>query len=123
MERQFYVYILASISRTIYIGFTGDLEKRIWEHKTKAMSGFSHKYNVDHLVHYELFARADDGIAREKQLKRWSRGKKVWLIEQGNPAWTDLSYALFDWQPAEVASTRADLRSLRDSAKEDGARG
>ena len=66
MDRQFYVYILASVSRTLYIGFTNDLEKRVWEHKIKAVSGFSARYNISRLVYYELFDRADDGIAREK---------------------------------------------------------
>jgi putative endonuclease len=117
MDRQFYVYILASVSRNLYIGFTSDLEKRVWEHKTKAMSGFSEKYNVNRLVHYEEFARADDGIAREKQLKRWSRAKKVRLIEQGNPGWADLSYPLFRWEPGEIASARETLQAERDAGR------
>jgi putative endonuclease len=117
MDRQFYVYILASISGTLYIGFTSDLEKRVWEHKTKAMSGFSGKYNVNRPVHYEEFARADDGIAREKQLKRWSRVKKVRLIEQGNPGWADLSYPLFRWEPGEIASAREALQAERDAGR------
>jgi len=103
MQRSFYVYILASISRTLYIGFTNDLERRLWEHKTKAVSGFSEKYNVSRLVHVEAFERADDGIAREKQLKRWSRSKKITLIEQENPEWQDLSYSLFHWDPGVIA--------------------
>ena len=107
MDRQFYVYILASVSRVLYIGFTSNLEQRIWEHKTKAMPGFSDKYNVSRLVPYQEFSRADDGIARERQLKRWSRAKKIGLIEQGNPAWADLSYPLFGWDPGDIAAARA----------------
>jgi len=92
--KQFYVYILASASGVMYVGFTNDLERRVHEHKLKLVPGFSAQYNVDRLVHYEVFERAIDGITREKQLKGWSRAKKRDLVSQHNVRWHDLSE---DW--------------------------
>jgi len=93
-DRRFYVYILSNISRTLYVGVTSNLERRVWEHRQKQIEGFTKDYNVTMLVYLEEHARADDAIAREKQLKRWRREKKVWLIEQDNPQWLDLAH---DW--------------------------
>lgn len=90
----FYVYIVASISRTLYIGVTGDLSRRIAEHKSGALPGFSHKYRTTKLVYYERHSSPDSAIAREKQLKRWRREKKVHLIEMDNTGWRDLSAEL-----------------------------
>ncbi|HWV34975.1 MAG TPA: GIY-YIG nuclease family protein [Thermomicrobiales bacterium] len=109
MDRQFCVYILASVTRVLYLGVTSDLERRVWQHKTKAMEGFSSQYNVSRLVYVEPYDRIDDAIARERQLKRWARAKKVLLIEKENPEWADLSYKLFGWDPVEVGSA-ASLR-------------
>ena len=93
-DRRFYVYILSNISRTLYVGVTSNLERRVWEHRQKQIEGFTKDYNVTMLVYLEEHARADDAIAREKQLKKWRREKKVWLIEQDNPQWLDLAH---DW--------------------------
>lgn len=93
-DRRFYVYILSNVSRTLYVGVTNDLERRAWEHRQKKAKGFTRDYNVTMLVYLEEYARADDAIAREKQLKKWRREKKVWLIEQENPQWLDLAH---DW--------------------------
>ena len=93
-DRRFYVYILSNVSRTLYVGVTNNLERRVWEHRQKQVEGFTKDYNVTMLVHLEEYARADDAIAREKQLKKWRREKKVWLIEQENPQWLDLAH---DW--------------------------
>ena len=90
-ERNFWVYIVASRSHTLYIGFTSNIEERVWEHKNEAHKGFTKTYRCNRLVWYEWHATALSGIAREKQLKRWSRGKKIALIERENPAWVDLS--------------------------------
>src|ERR1700761_7119822 len=90
-EYTFYVYILASKSRTLYIGFTSDLEGRVWQHKNEVYAGFSQKYQCHRLVYFERYVTATVAIAREKQLKRWSRIKKIALIEQENPTWQDLS--------------------------------
>jgi putative endonuclease len=89
--RQYHVYILSSYTRTLYIGVTNNLQRRVSEHKQKLVPGFTSRYNIDRLVYCEAFADAHDAIAREKQLKKWSRQKKEWLIETRNPAWDDLS--------------------------------
>ena len=90
-ERTFFVYIVASLSRVIYVGVTNDLERRIAEHREKAISGFTARYNVTRLVYFEQYDRASEAIAREKQLKRWTRAKKIALIEKNNLTWSDLS--------------------------------
>ena len=89
--KQFYVYILASRSKTIYVGFTNDLKRRVYEHKKKITKGFTKRYNITRLVYFELFDAPEEAIAREKQLKGWLRKKKVALIESMNPDWEDLS--------------------------------
>lgn len=90
-ERTFSVYIVASPSRVIYVGITNDLERRIAEHREKAIAGFTARYNITRLVYFEQYDRATEAIAREKQLKGWTRAKKVALIERNNPIWNDLS--------------------------------
>ena len=89
--RSYFVYIVASPSRTIYIGITNDLERRIYEHKMKEIPGFTATYHVDRLVWFEEFDKPASAIAREKQLKRWRREKKIRLIERLNPKWDNLS--------------------------------
>ncbi|MGB8885666.1 MAG: GIY-YIG nuclease family protein [Candidatus Korobacteraceae bacterium] len=91
MEHRYFVYILASKSRTLYIGITGDLETRIREHRNGTYGGFTSEYKVNRLVYYEQFQWVDVAIGREKQLKRWRREKKITLIERENPTWEDLS--------------------------------
>jgi putative endonuclease len=88
----FFVYIVASPSRTIYIGVTNDLRRRVDEHKMKENPGFTVTYHVDRLVWFEEFADPTSAISREKQLKNWTRAKKIKLIESMNPAWDDLSF-------------------------------
>ena len=92
----FFVYILSNVSRTLYIGFNNDLGRRILEHRQKKADSFTRDYNITNLVYFEAFERADDAIAREKQLKKWRRGKKIWLIERDNPRWLDLAEDWFD---------------------------
>ncbi|MBE2295780.1 MAG: GIY-YIG nuclease family protein [Phycisphaerales bacterium] len=85
------VYILASQRNgTLYIGVTGDLVKRIWEHKSDQAEGFTRKYQVHGLVYYELHQEMLTAITREKQLKKWNRVWKLALIEKQNPQWRDL---------------------------------
>lgn len=88
---QYFVYTMASRSRNTYIGMTSNLEARVHQHKTRALEGHTARYNISRLVHIEEFAHVDDAIARERQLKNWSRVKKVKLIELSNPEWDDLS--------------------------------
>ncbi len=85
-----YVYILASKRNgTLYIGVTSDLLKRVYEHKKDLVKGFTKKYKVHDLVHYEIFGDIESAILREKQLKKWNRAWKVRLIEEDNPRWKD----------------------------------
>ena len=86
-----YVYILSNRVRTLYIGVTRDLERRLYEHKCKLVDGFTKKYNVTWLVYYESTDNPEAAIAREKELKGWRRAKKIKLIESLNPQWRDLS--------------------------------
>ncbi|MGO9588977.1 MAG: GIY-YIG nuclease family protein [Candidatus Acidiferrales bacterium] len=86
-----FVYILASKSGVLYVGVTNSLNRRIVEHRLKTVEGFSAKYNVTRLVHYERFGDIRAAIAREKQIKGWLRAKKVALIESTNPSWKDLA--------------------------------
>ena len=90
MEKQYYVYILSSVSKVIYIGVTSDLAKRVYEHKQGEVDGFTKKYKVKSLAYYEVTNDVNGAIQREKQLKAWRREKKVKLIETMNPDWTDL---------------------------------
>jgi putative endonuclease len=69
---------------------TSNIKRRVWEHKEKLIEGFTKKYNVDKLVYYELIEDMPTAITREKQLKNWSRKKKIFLIEKENPEWFDL---------------------------------
>ena len=93
--KQYYIYILASRSRTLYIGVTDDLIRRIYEHKNGMVDGFSKKYRTNRLVYYETTNDVWAAITREKQLKGWLRKKKVALIEFVNPLWGDLSEGWF----------------------------
>ncbi|MBR6598097.1 MAG: GIY-YIG nuclease family protein [Alphaproteobacteria bacterium] len=86
-----YVYIMASNPLgTLYIGSTSDLVGRVWQHKNKAIKGFTSKYNIDKLVYYEWHDSLQDMVIRERQLKKWNRNWKLRLIIQKNPDWNDL---------------------------------
>jgi putative endonuclease len=102
-----FVYILGSLSGTLYIGFTGRLEARVFEHKEGLLEGFTKKYGVDRLLYYESFDRPLAGIDREKQLQGWRREKKIALLERMNPHWKDLSREWYE----EVLRRRAEWAS------------
>ena len=85
-----YTYILSNKSKTLYIGVTSNLIKRIHEHKNNLTDGFTSKYNIKDLVYYEIFDSIENAIIREKQLKAGNRAKKITLIESLNPTWKDL---------------------------------
>ncbi len=90
--KSYYVYILASKRNgTLYIGFTDDLERRVGEHKSKAVLGFTQKYGVDNLMYYEELNSSYNAFKRERQLKKWKREWKIRLIEKQNPEWKDLA--------------------------------
>ncbi len=100
--RTYCVYIMGSLSGTLYIGVTGYLDRRVFQHKQHAYAGFSSKYDVDRLLYWESYDNVLKAITREKQLKGWRRQKKVALIESVNPQWVDLSK---DSRPDRDAST------------------
>jgi len=86
-----YVYILSSKKHgTLYIGVTNDLVRRVYQHRTKAVAGFTTKYGVNKLVLFEIYDDPTSAIAREKELKKWRRDWKTRLIEEQNPNWDDL---------------------------------
>jgi putative endonuclease len=100
-EHCYFTYMMASRSRTLYIGVTGDLHRRVFQHKWKEHEGFTARYNCDRLVWFERHQYVQNAIAREKQLKGWSRSKKIALIESLNAAWGDLSREWYDCEPAD----------------------
>jgi putative endonuclease len=93
---EFFVYILSSLSGTLYIGITDDIHKRVWQHKHKRFQGFTCDHDVDRLLYFEQFVDVRNAIAREKQLKGWRREKKIKLLEKTNPRWEDLSNNWFN---------------------------
>ena len=92
--KTYWVYILANKNRRLYIGLNSDLEGRLWQHRNGVRSRFASRYSMSELVYVEDYSSANDAIARERQLTRWRRDKKVALIERQNPEWRDLSA---DW--------------------------
>jgi putative endonuclease len=91
IDRSYWVYILASdIGGTLYIGVTNNLVRRVYEHRTDVVPGFTRKYAVHRLVYYEQFGDIELAIQREKRLKRWNRAWKIRLIEEANADWHDL---------------------------------
>lgn len=91
----YYVYLLASKPHgTLYIGVTSDLAKRVFEHKSKAVPGFTARYSVDRLIWFEAHNSVEVAIRREKQIKEWKREWKFNLIERDNPHWIDLYRSL-----------------------------
>ncbi|RVT83530.1 GIY-YIG nuclease family protein [Rhodobacteraceae bacterium CCMM004] len=86
-----YVYLMTNRPRgTLYLGVTGDLVRRVWQHRTHAAPGFTDRYNLERLVWFEPHAEPGLAIQREKSLKRWRRAWKIALVEQANPRWQDL---------------------------------
>ena len=94
-DKLYHVYILSNKTNSVvYIGVTGDLMRRLWEHRNDVAEGFTNRYHVHKLVYYESTTDVQDAIAREKQLKKWRRAKKNELMESINPTWKDLAE---DW--------------------------
>src|SRR5580704_14524963 len=91
MVRRYYVYIVASRTRVIYVGMTGFLMGRVLRHRAGEGGEFTRQYRVHRLVYVEGFQNVENAIARETEIKKWRREKKVELIERGNPAWEDLA--------------------------------
>ena len=94
MSHTYCVYTLASRSRNLYTGVTNNLERRMVEHRQGLVPGFTSRYKIFRLVHFEEFGDIHDAIAREKEIKGWRREKKLWLIKRHNPTWADLAERL-----------------------------
>ncbi len=91
-EHRYFVYLLTNWNnKVIYVGMTNDLIRRVYEHKTKAVKGFTEKYNVHKLVYFAETSDVNAAIAREKEIKKWRREKKNELVIRGNPEWRDLA--------------------------------
>jgi len=97
--RNYYVYILSSPTHVLYTGVTNDLTRRVFEHRRKLVPGFTCRYNVTRLVHFEETSDIHSAIAREKEIKAWRRSKKVALVDSVNPGWVDLAA---DWFEDEI---------------------
>jgi putative endonuclease len=95
-EGSCFTYIMASRSRTLYVGVTENLQKRVFEHKWKERDGFTARYNCDRLVGFDRHQDVQRAIAREKKLKGRRRAKKIALVESANAAWVDLSHDWYD---------------------------
>jgi putative endonuclease len=109
-DHQYFVYILTNEWRNVlYIGVTNAIERRVWQHKNKTVRGFTKRYNCDLLVYTETYDRIDQAIAREKQLKGWTRARKNASVESTNPKWKDLAA---DWY-SDAQRTCAGDPSLR----------
>jgi len=93
--RTYYVYLMTNRSKTLYVGITNDLVRRVWEHKNHLNPGFTDRYLIDRLVWYELHFDVRTAIAREKQLKGWKRARKMALVVAMNPTWKDLAAAWY----------------------------
>jgi putative endonuclease len=111
-DHVYHVYVLASRTRRVYIGVTGDLRRRLWQHEGALLPGFTRRYGITRLVHVEAFRDVREAITREKQLKRWPRWRKERLIAAANPMWLDLRAADDD-----------DVRVVRHGAESEAARG
>ena len=91
MSRYYFVYLLSnSHNTTLYVGVTNDLKRRVWQHREKLLDGFSKRYNLNKLVHYEVFEDPEEAIKREKQIKSWNRISKLKLVRTSNRKWLDL---------------------------------
>jgi putative endonuclease len=95
-EHRYYCYILANAPRNFYVGFTENLRRRVWQHKTKSVECVTNTWHECRLVYYESWQDVHRAIAREKQIKPWRREKKIWLVESVNRDWHDLSKG---WYP------------------------
>lgn len=117
--KSYYIYCMSNKSRRLYFGITSRLVSRVFEHKNKALPGFTARYKFDMLVYYEEYSQVTTAIAREKEIKGWRREKKLKLILADNPDWADLS-AEWEEDPSWRAISTEELRpSLKRRITED----
>jgi len=112
-RRSYCVYIMGSLSGTLYVGFTSNLHKRVFQHKFHQIEGFTSKYGIERLVYWASFDDVHKALAREKQLKGWSRAKKIALIESRNPQWLDLAKEWYPWMESRDAGRDASAAKAR----------
>jgi putative endonuclease len=117
-DYSFFVYILASRSRTLYIGVTNDLRRRVEQHRAGKMGSFTKRYEITRLVYFERFDHVVNAIAREKELKRWTRSRKIELIEAENSTWDDLFESAKQHVPQYVWEDDADAKGESTSKTE-----
>ncbi len=117
--RRYYVFILTNRSRTLYVGVTNNLSRRLWEHRNAAGSVFTSRYHIDRLVWFEEHADVLAAIARETQIKGWTRAKKMALVVAQNPAWRDLSEG---WGKPAVLRLRGQPINRIDSSRGNSSR-
>src|SRR5258706_11426794 len=109
----YYVYILSSRSRNLYTGVTNNIHRRVWQHREGRGSEFTTRYRIHHLVYFECFESVHSAIAREKQIKAWTRAKRIALIQSKNPAWDDLAARWYEAGPKQKAKQERADPSLR----------
>jgi putative endonuclease len=90
--KSYFVYIIANRTFVLYIGVTNELHRRLYEHKNRMIPGFTHRYNIDRLIYFEMFDDIRQAIQREKQLKGWTREKKLGLIQSSNPNLEEITF-------------------------------
>jgi len=119
MSNSYCVYVLANRSRSLYTGVTGDLERRMIEHRDGLVAGFTTRYRIFRLVYLEIFGDVAAAIAREKEIKGWRREKKIRLIERGNATWADLAEALHTVYRAGARAGRIKAKAGQEQSKAD----
>ena len=117
-EKRYYVYIMASKSRVIYTGITGSITRRVLQHKAGEIEGFTKRYKINRLVYSESFKYVNNAIARETEIKKWNRAKKLALIERLNPTWEDLAADWGQQIPHGLAPVRNDKTLDEDEERE-----
>jgi putative endonuclease len=96
MDKTYVVYIVASRSRSLYTAVTNNLQRRLAQHREKLVPGFTSRYNIFRLMHFEVYGDIQTAIAREREIKAWRREKKIRLIERKNSTWEDISASFFE---------------------------
>jgi putative endonuclease len=110
VSKVFFVYILASLTGTLYVGLTDDLPLRMLQHRHGTYAGFTKKHHVNRLMYFEGYADSNSAAARGRQIKKYSRAKKIALFAKSNPEWADLSRDLYSVRKAPFAKEAAFMR-------------
>ena len=110
-DHQYYVYVMTNSNRTLYVGVTNHLERRVYQHKHKLTPGFTSRYSLDKLVWFAETNDVREAIAYEKRIKGWTRARKVVLVEETNPEWEDLAASWFTDNGLQAKEVDPSLRS------------